>query len=231
MDWNCTLTEERLSDFLEGSLAASDAAALAAHKETCARCANLVTQVGALLNEMHRMEPLEAPDNLQEKILETTLGRRAKKERSRGWFGWVPLLWQPRFAVGIATVAACCLAVVEAGGLTPGRLRHANLNPADMLRVVNRQAHLTYARVAKSVNELRVVYEIQSRLEETPAQQPPPRSQQDQKPDSRDPQQKSQTHRGRNASRGGVVYAQDLPAQTLKPADCFVTNGPNWSSP
>lgn len=230
MDWNCTLTEERLSDFLEGNLPADEAAAFTAHQKACARCASLVLQVGGLLNEMHNLEPLPVPDALQEKILEATLGRRTKKERSRGWFGWLPLLWQPRFAVGLATVAACCLAVVQAGGLTPGKLRHANLNPADMVRAVNRQAHLTYAKVAKSVNDLRVVYEIQSRLEQTPEEQPS-RQQHNQNSNPKDPQQKSQTHRGRDTSRDGIAYAEVLPAQIPQPADDLATDGPNWSTP
>jgi len=231
MDWNCILTEERLSDFLEGNLVGNEAAAFTAHKGTCARCATLVAQVGGLLDKMHGLELLEAPDTLQEKILAATVRRHEKKEGWRRWFAWAPLLWQPRFAVGIATVAACGVLVVQAGGLTPAKLRHANLNPADMFRAVNRQAHMTYARGAKFVNDLRVVYEIQSRLQETPSQQPPPRQQHNQKMDPRDPQQKSQTHRGRNASRGGIVYAQDLPAQTLEPPICLVTDGPNWSAP
>lgn len=231
MDWNCTLTEERLSDFLEGQLNVNEAAALTAHRGGCARCAELIVQVSGIVNQMHRLEPLEAPAGLEQRILRATLPGRAKKEGWRGWFSWVPLLWQPRFAVGIATVAACCVVVVQAGGVTPGKLRHADLNPVNMLRTMNRQAHLTYARGAKFVNELRVVYEIQSRLEpEPPAEQPRPRQQHDPKSHSTYPQQKSETHRGRREARESVFFAQDLPAQTLQPVD-YLENGLNWSCP
>ena len=32
MNWNCTLTEERLSDFLEGALSPEENAAFSAHR-------------------------------------------------------------------------------------------------------------------------------------------------------------------------------------------------------
>ncbi|MDE3109956.1 MAG: hypothetical protein KGL02_08445, partial [Acidobacteriota bacterium] len=47
------------------------------------------------------------------------------------------------------------------------RLRNmqpSDLNPANWVREGNRQAHLTYARGEKFVNDLRVVYEIRAML-------------------------------------------------------------------
>jgi hypothetical protein len=56
------------------------------------------------------------------------------------------------------------------------------------VRTANRQAHLTYARGAKFVNDLRVVYEIQSRLGSQPEPQSAPQ------PPTQNPQDKSQTN-------------------------------------
>jgi len=212
VDWNCTLTEERLSDYLEGYLAIDERAAFEAHRETCARCAELVARVGSLVTEMHGLEPLEAPANLQARILDATLGPRPKKAGWRRWFSWTPMIWQPRFAIGIATVAACAVIVVQAGGVMPTKMHKANLNPADVFRSVNRQAHLTYARSVKFVNDLRVVYEIETRLDtQNPPQQatPPPRH--DSQPNSNYPQQKSETHRNRRGTPDGVIYAGVAP--------------------
>jgi anti-sigma factor RsiW len=208
MDWNCTLTEERLSDYLEGQLSAADSVALEAHAHTCGDCAQLVARVGGLVNEMRGLELLEEPAELHTKILDATLGPRPSQEGWRRWFAWVPLVWQPRFAMGMATVAACCVVVVQAGGVTPSKLRRANLNPVEMFRAANRQAHLTFARGVKFVNELRVVYEIQSRLEPEPApERPPARQKQEPKPQSNYPQQKSDTHRGRRGARADTLLA------------------------
>jgi Putative zinc-finger len=231
MDWNCTFTEERLSDYLEGQLGATDSAALLAHTKTCTNCGQLVARVSGLVNEMHRMELLEEPAELHAKIMDATLGPRPSKEGWRRWFAWVPMLWQPRFAMGIATVAACCLVVVQAGGVTPGKLRRADLNPVDMLRAVNRQAHLTYARGVKFVNNFRVVYEIQSRLEPEPPQEQPParRQQHDSKPHSTYPQQKSETHPGRREARADTLFAQVLEWQTLTPVAFLALGVPTRS--
>jgi anti-sigma factor RsiW len=212
MDWTCTGSEERLSEFLEGQLAPSEASAFSAHIEACGKCGDLVARVRRLMNQMHALEPVEAPEGLQVRIVEATLGRGGRR-----WFAWVPILWQPRFAMGIATVALCCVVVVQAGGVTPGKLRRADLNPVSMLRNVNRQAHLTYARGVKFVNDLRVVYEIQSRLEPSPsAEENPPRQKQKSKPNPNYPQQKSETHPGRRENRGGTLFASLLASGSLE---------------
>ena len=207
MEWNCTATEERLSDYIDGQLGALDSAALVAHAETCAACARLVTRVSGLVNEMHELELVEAPAGLQRKIIDATLG--PPPSISQRLFGWVPAMLHPRFAMGVATVAACCIVVIQAGGVTPGKLRRADLNPVDMLRAVNRQAHLSYARGVKFVNDLRVVYEIQSRLEPGPQPEPAPQRQKqnESKPHSNYPQQKSETHPGRIGARADTLLA------------------------
>ena len=49
MNWDCTDTEERLSDFLDETLSEEEAAAFSAHAAGCAKCAQLVAQVGGLV--------------------------------------------------------------------------------------------------------------------------------------------------------------------------------------
>jgi hypothetical protein len=222
MDWNCTLTEERLSDFIEGALAPEDAAAFSAHTKTCAVCAKLVAQVSGLVSRMQHTAPVEEPPLLVGKILEATLGPRKRKPVSQGWFGWIPAIWQPRFAMGIVTVAASVLIIFHAAGSPAAR---TSLNPVNLVRGANRQIHLTYAHGAKFVNGLRVVYEIQSRLSSqpesmsepisVPATRPSGESQpghHEQQP-STEPHEKSQTvpHSNRRDGRGGAEMAIMLP--------------------
>jgi hypothetical protein len=223
MDWNCTLTEERLSDYLEGKLSPAEAAAFSAHMASCASCTETVAQVGALVNQMHGIEMVEEPPQLISKILDATLGPRTRKESWRQWFGWISILWQPRFAMGLAAAVASVAIVSYAAGLTPAKLKKADLSPANMLRSANRQAHLTYARGAKFVNDLRVVYEIQSKLqpepEPLPVSNPAPAPQQEHNsipPSS--PQQKSQSSppASRTQVRSGPMFAF---LSTESPAD------------
>jgi anti-sigma factor RsiW len=217
MNWNCTNSEERLSEYLDGELRAEEAAAFSAHAATCARCSELVAQVGGLVNRMHGLEAVEEPPQLVQKILDATLGLRTRKQGWKRWFTWAPVLWQPRFAMGALTVAATFVIVFHTAGITPAKLRKADLNPLNLYRAANRQAHLTYARGAKFVNDLRVVYEIQSRLQPeqepsaTPAVAPP--SEQQSHPPAANPQEKSEqkSPRDRSQVRNGHMFAMLLP--------------------
>jgi anti-sigma factor RsiW len=197
MDWNCTLTEERLIDFLDAQLSREEAAAFSAHTARCVRCSELVARIGGLVRRIERLEPLEVPPHLSARILDATLGPRVPKHGLERWFAWVPALWQPRMVMGMATVAASVIIVLHTAGLTPGKLKRADLNPANLFRTANRQAHLTYARGVRFVNELRVVYEIQSRLqpEPVPACSPVPKSSPEEpsQPESPNHDQKSET--------------------------------------
>jgi anti-sigma factor RsiW len=211
MDWNCTISEERLSDYLDGQMPPEDSVAFRAHAAGCAQCTRLLVQVQGLVGQLHKLEPLEAPPKLANNIIRATLGSPWKR-----WFSWAPVLWQPRFAMGALTVAASFVILFHTAGLTPAKLRKADLNPADLFRAANRQAHLTYARGAKFVNDLRVVYEIQSRLQPEPepasAPVPSPAPEQQSQPPSSNPQQKSeQKPRDRSQLRIAGMFAYLLP--------------------
>jgi hypothetical protein len=222
MNWNCSLTEERLSDFLEAALSPEESAAFSKHVDACERCTKLVGDVSVLVNRMQRSGLVEEPPQLAEKILAATLGPRKQNPVSRGWFGWLPGIWQPRFAMGIVTVAASALIVFHAAGSPAAK---TNLSPVNLVRGANRQVHLTYARGAKFVNDLRVVYEIQSRLSSQPESMSEPISVpvtrpsgephpgQDQQQPSTEPREKSETipHSNRRDGRGGPEMAIMLP--------------------
>jgi anti-sigma factor RsiW len=205
MNWTHTNTEERLSDFLDGRMAPEESAAFSAHAARCTECARLVKMVGGLVTQMKAIEPLLAPAQLNKKILDATLGSRLDR-----MFGWVPMLWTPRFAMGAVTVAALLAIVMQISGLTPKKLRRADLSPVNVARSANRQMHLAYARSAKFVNDLRVVYEIQSALQRSP--EPPastnPASEPKSESPSAEPDQKSQTSpRPRSQVRNSPMLA------------------------
>jgi Putative zinc-finger len=162
MSWNCVQVEERLSDYLENALAESERIEFRGHLETCVRCAPLVAQVSHVLGSLRALEAEPAPPGLTSKILDRTIGpRKSKKE----WLSWIPILWQPRFATGIVTVLATLLIIFHATGVKPSNLTLADFNPINIVQSANRHAHLAFARSVKFVNDLRVVYEIQSRLQ------------------------------------------------------------------
>jgi hypothetical protein len=213
MDWNCVLTEERLSDYIDGALSPAESAAFSEHAKSCDACSKLVAQVGGLVNRMQQLESLEAPPDLVSKILEATVGPRTEQQKWNRWLTWVPALWQPRFVMGAATVVATLVIVLYTAGFSPAKWKKANLSPSNVFRTANRQVHLTYARSAKFVNDLRVVYEIESRLqpeqEPQPNATPEPAPPQDSQPSSKNPQEKSQTGGcpGHTQTRNNVMLA------------------------
>lgn len=212
MDWNCTTAEERLSDYLDGLLSPAEAASFSAHAAQCQRCEQMVAQVGGLVHRMQQLPFLETPPQLVTAILASTLGPREQKQGWKRSLSWISVLWQPRFTMGLATVAATLLIVFYTFGMSPSKLKKTGLSPSNVFRSANRQVHLTYARSAKFVNDLRVVYEIQSRLqpepETSPSSVPVPHPEKNLQP-SPNPQEKSQTtpHPGHSQARGGVMLA------------------------
>ncbi|MBI1749466.1 MAG: zf-HC2 domain-containing protein [Acidobacteria bacterium] len=186
MNWKCEQIEERLSEHLDGLLEAAERAAFESHVAGCAQCRTLVTQVSAALAQVHRLEMVEEPPRLVHAILDQTLGPRAPKKSWLGWFGWLQPVMQPRMAMGFATVVLFGVVTLQAMGVQVGQIGWSDLHPAKLYRESTRRAHLIYARGEKFVNDLRVVYEIQSRLrpvqEEQQPQQPAPKANPQDKP-------------------------------------------------
>jgi len=184
MSWSCVQVEERLSDYLENALSENEEREFRAHADSCSRCAPLVAQVSRMLGNLHALELEPVPPILASKILDQTLGPQKAK---RNWLSWLPVLWQPRFATGLVTVLATALIIFHAtGGVKKSKLTLADFNPVNIIQSANSQAHLAFARGVKFVNDLRVVYEIQSRLQPatsgTPGQQAPSATPSQQKP-------------------------------------------------
>jgi anti-sigma factor RsiW len=164
MSWTCEQLEARLSDHLDGVLSPADREAFLAHSRSCARCAPLVAGVSGLITSLHTLEPVEASPRLVYGILDKTLGPR---ESVSGWrlaLAWLRNLASPKFAYGALSVTATLGVLLAASGFSWRRPRMADLRPAAIFRNADRQAHLVYARSSKFVSDLRVVYEIQSRL-------------------------------------------------------------------
>jgi anti-sigma factor RsiW len=174
MSWSCDQIEAQLSDYLEASLPAEAQAQFAAHIASCSRCAPLAQRVGSMLRAIHALEPLPVPPQLIRSILERTSGAQTSSRAWRAWFGWTRWLLTPRFAYGALTVFLTLTVISQALGVRLHRPTLADLNPVNIYRAADRQAHLLYARSSKFVADLRVVYEIQSRLAPATTPAPPP---------------------------------------------------------
>jgi anti-sigma factor RsiW len=216
MTWTCEQTEARLSDYLDGSLNAAETAAFDAHVPSCARCAPLLGSVSALVTDLHAMEPLPAPPRLVYAILDKTLGPR---DTQAGFFGWIRGIASLRFAYGAVSVAATLLILASIAGVNWKHPKVSDLQPANIYRSADRQAHIFKAKGIKFVNDLRVVNEIQSRLrqdtelpalEQNTAPEPHPQKAPGQS-DGTKPATPRQQNRANDLGRHLEVLAMQLP--------------------
>jgi anti-sigma factor RsiW len=217
MIWTCEQTEARLSDYLDGVLTREEQTAFDAHVNGCERCAPLVASVSGLLSGLHSMEQIEAPPRLVYNILDKTLG-----PRESGWravWGWVRGVGSIRFAYGALSLAATLVIFVTAAGFNWRHPKMADLQPANIFRSADRQAHLVYARGTKFVNDLRVVSEIQSRMREdndmpTSRESTVPQASPEKQPgqtDGSQPTSPKQQNRANGITRQFEVLAEEMP--------------------
>src|ERR1700686_329408 len=220
MTWTCDLIEARLSDYLEGLLQGPERVAFEAHANSCAVCAPLVANVRRLVGGMHAMEDLETPPRLVYSILDKTLGPR---ETVTGWQGFLNAirgLATPKLAYGAASVMATLIIVVSASGFSLSKAKLADLRPAAIYQSAGRQAHKVIAHSVKYVSDLRVVYEIQSRLRQdennlqTTPEEMLPKSSPEKVPgqtDDHKPSQPRQQNRANEISRQIEMLAAEFP--------------------
>jgi len=164
MSWTCEQVEASLSEYLDGLLGEGARREFDAHANHCDRCGPLVARVSGVVSGLHRLELLEEPPELASIILDKTLGPRKQKLSWRSAFEWLRLLSQPRFAYSAVSIAITLAVLLPSLGINWRHVRLADFRPANLYRAADRQVHLVYARGSKFVADLRVVYEIQSRL-------------------------------------------------------------------
>ncbi len=166
MTWTCEQVEARLSDYLDGLLAGPERAAFEAHATSCEECAPLLASVRELVGGMHEMEEVEVPPRLVYTILDKTLGPRETVSAWQALRNVLRGLRSPKFVYGVASVFATLLVLVTATGFSFRRPKLADLRPTTVYHVADRKVHMVIASSVKYVSDLRVVYEIQSRLRE-----------------------------------------------------------------
>lgn len=214
MNWNCEQTEARLSDYLDGLLGPAEHAAFDLHVNSCERCTPLVAGVSRVLGTLHTLAQVEPRPQLFDSILTATLGPQSWRRAKR----WLRGLQSPRFVYSAVSVAATFVVILTASGFWK-KPKLADLAPATIYRNTNRQAHLVYAQSAKFVSDLRVVYEIQTRLNEneqnpTTRQQTIPQNSPDKQPghtDNTSPSAPKQQNRADEITRNLRVLASQFP--------------------
>ena len=170
----CAEFEGLLAEALDGQLSGAQLESFQQHRGLCAVCGPLFAQAETGLNWLKAVKQVEPPPNLVNRILAATTGAPAPvavpvtptwPERLRGWVtpalapAW-SLARQPRFAMSFAMVFFSVSIALNAAGVRLGDLRAADLRPSTLVRGY----YETSAKVVKYYENIRFVYELESRV-------------------------------------------------------------------
>lgn len=232
---SCEAWEAMLADALDGTLDARDAAAFDAHGRSCgAGCAELLEEAkrGTEWLRFLRQTP-EAPAGLLEKILVGTTGvipdaplplaaNGAVALPRQPWLG-VPMnllqrhMAESRILMTIAMAFFSLALTLNLTGVRLNQLKLSDLKPSTLATAVSHQYHATYKNVAQYYLNLRIVYELESRVNEmrgrdnsAPASQPASQQPQEPKPQPR-VQPSSSGKPGGSANKGDSAPESEQP--------------------
>ena len=133
MDWNCKISDERLSEYLDGKLPPPMPPRLQ-RTPPAARIAR--NWLPALADWLARCmsSPKSKSRRSSSKTSSTRRSARAlKRKAGRTGSPGCRSLWQPRFAMGIVTVAASLTIVIHSTGITPAKTQARRLEPREHL--------------------------------------------------------------------------------------------------
>jgi anti-sigma factor RsiW len=171
----CANLELALCDYLDGTLTAAEMADVEGHLSVCSACAQLASDARAALAFMERVADVEAPPELVTRMFAipgTPEARLAVRTGIRGWIHNLlqPML-QPRMVMGLSLTILFFGMMARCAGIPERKLSAGDLDPARVWTGVEDRVQRGWERSVKFYENLRFVYQIQSRLREWREQQ------------------------------------------------------------
>ncbi len=174
----CEEWELLLTDGLDGRLVPAQAAAFAAHSAGCPSCADLLAHVNQgreWLGYLHA-EP-DVPANLVSRILDRTVGSGAIPVPVLAGAGqgtgavaaavpWRRNFHEMRLLMTVAMAFFSIALTLNLAGIRLGNLHMADLRPSSIGGALSRQFYGAQGSVVRFYNNLRFVYQLESRMRE-----------------------------------------------------------------
>jgi hypothetical protein len=205
----CVEVEALLAEALDGILQGSTLAAFEAHRESCPACRTMVEEARSGMHWLKGLDEVGPPRNLVHNILAQTIGqipepRTAQAPKGEGWLErlkgrmssvFAPVV-TPRFAMSFGMAFFSITMLLSIAGFHVADLRHVDMSA----KGITKAYYSTQARVVRYYENVRLVYEIETRVRdlrrvatpqnkpEEPAPQPqnnPPKSDNQQDKDRR----------------------------------------------
>jgi hypothetical protein len=227
----CSEFDALLSQAIDGTLSGERLTAFEAHGRECKNCGPLLQEAEAGRSWLKSLDEMDPPADLVTNILVRTTGIDTVRlsqgarvttswmDRLRDWGTMlvspvIAVARQPRFVMSFGMAFFTLSVGLSLAGVRLSDLRHIDLRPS----AVRRTYYETSGRVVKYYDNIRFVYEIESRVRQfkqatTPAEGQPERQDNNNRKDNKDnrsgqPDQKQE----RNYSRGeGLPVYASLP--------------------
>ena len=215
----CSEFDALLSQAIDGTLAGERLQAFEAHASTCKVCGPLLQEAEAGRGWLKSLQEAEPPAELVTNILLRTSGvlpaRESGKlsffERVRGLAETIfsPLIGvarQPRFAMSFGMAFFTLSISLSLAGVKISDLRHISLRPSS----IRHSYYETTGRVVKYYENIRFVYEIESRVRQfkqntTPAEPPQEHNNRNRKENKDNTSGQPDQKQERNYSQEGAV--------------------------
>ncbi len=175
----CAEFDALLIEALDGTLIGPKLESFQAHARVCALCGPLLAEADGGRRWLKSLGELEPPANLVHNILLATTGYESQRVAVRpkgqaswtdAFTGWLrpvfaPVLSvgrQPRFAMSFGMAFFSLSISLSLAGVKVSDLRHMDMRPS----AIKRAYYETTGRVVKYYENIRFVYEIESRVRE-----------------------------------------------------------------
>ncbi len=190
----CVEWEALLADALDGTLHGSRLAGFEAHHQSCPVCGVQYREAVAGMHWLKGLDEVEVPHNLTHNIMVQTVGALPEpRERAvaagEDWWGrmkgriapvFAPIA-TPRFAMSFGMAFFSITMLLNVAGFHIADLKHVDLSA----KGIQKTYYTTQARVVRYYENIRLVYEIESRVrdlrraarpEEKPEEQQTPKN-------------------------------------------------------
>jgi len=221
----CSEFDALLSQAIDGTLSGERLTAFEAHGRECKLCGPLMQEAEAGRNWLKALEEVEPPLELVNNILLATTGVRRARDGAADetWLGrvkaWaevivspiVAVARQPRFAMSFGMAFFTLSVSLSLAGVKVSDISRVDLRPS----AIRRTYYATSGRVVKYYENIRFVYEIESRVEQfkratAPPEQPREQPNNNQRKENKNnssgqPEQKQE--RNFSQGEGNLIYA------------------------
>ena len=167
MKVECPEVENILGFYVEGGLSQTQSTMVRAHLSTCEACALLALEMEFTISLCKEFPELEPPPRLIERVLQETIGTR----HSLSWMEYLrelfrPVYASPRFATGACLAAMSFSIVMNALGVNLGEVHWSEITPRNVVDGLNRTVNVAYDIGMRRLNDLKILYQLQSKIEE-----------------------------------------------------------------